>query len=164
MIDPNDIVRYNYTDEQLEELFIFCICVAGKKASTIAPKVDSLFAYLQVFTQERCPLQYGYAWPLDLNDTMKTLGIGCYNQKAETLYDFISQDPSIDLHTCTVEDLEKVKGIGPKTSRFFLMSSRPNVRYAALDTHLLKFLRDSGVKNVPKSTPSGKKYLTLEQT
>ena len=164
MIDPQNIVRYDYTDEELEELLIFCVCVAGKKASTIAPRVHKLFTYLQLFTQQSCPLKCGYNFPIDVDDTMKVLGIGCYTQKAETLYDFISQDPAIDLRTCTVEDLEKIKGIGPKTSRFFLMSSRPNVRYAALDTHLLAFLRDSGVENVPKSTPTGKKYLTLEQT
>jgi thermostable 8-oxoguanine DNA glycosylase len=42
------------------------------------------------------------------------------------------------------------------------MSSRKGVQHAALDTHILRWMRDKGV-NAPKSTPTGKKYLTLEQ-
>lgn len=37
MIDPKNIVR-KYSDEELQELLIFCICVAGKTAATIAPQ------------------------------------------------------------------------------------------------------------------------------
>ena len=62
-----------------------------------------------------------------------------------------------------MSDLETIKGIGPKTSRFFLMSSRQGVEYAALDTHILRWMRDQGIENIPKSTPSGKRYLDLEQ-
>ena len=44
------------------------------------------------------------------------------------------------------------------------MSSRHNVQHAALDTHLLKYLRAEGVENVPKSTPSSnKQYDRLEK-
>ena len=42
MIDPQNIVRYDYTDNELQELIVFCVCVAGKKASVIAPRVDKL--------------------------------------------------------------------------------------------------------------------------
>ena len=44
------------------------------------------------------------------------------------------------------------------------MSSRPKARVACLDTHLLKYLAERGVRNVPKSTPSSKKqYERLER-
>lgn len=161
MIDPQNIVRYDYTDTELEELIIFCVCVAGKKASTIAPRVDKLFKYLQIYTQSECPLQFAYTFPLDLDDVMKHLGIGCYKQKANTIYELARRN--LNLRSCNVRDLEEVPGIGPKTARFFLMSSRPNQRHAALDTHILRWMRDQGVENVPKSTPTGKKYLDLEQ-
>ncbi|NBP02621.1 MAG: hypothetical protein EBU90_21370 [Proteobacteria bacterium] len=67
----------------------------------------------------------------------------------------------LDLKTCSVSDLESVRGIGPKTARCFLMHSRRGARYAGLDTHALKYMREKGI-DVPKSTPTGKKYLELE--
>ena len=49
-----------------------------------------------------------------------------------------------------------------KTSRCFIVHSRPEVKYVGLDTHILKFIKDLGY-NVPKSTPSSKKkYLEIE--
>lgn len=51
---------------------------------------------------------------------------------------------NLDLRTCTVEDLENIYGIGPKTARYFLLYTRNNVEHAALDTHVLKYLRDRG--------------------
>jgi len=69
----------------------------------------------------------------------------------------------LDLLHCTPQDLEKIKGIGPKTSRFFIIWTRPEARYAALDVHILRWLRKQGY-NAPKSTPqSSKRYAELEQ-
>lgn len=66
-----------------------------------------------------------------------------------------------DLATCTPEQLESVHGIGPKTSRFFIIWTRPEANHAALDTHVLKWLRFIG-HAAPLSTPSGRKYALLE--
>jgi len=69
----------------------------------------------------------------------------------------------IDLWRCTVQDLEAIHGIGPKTARFFLLKTRPGVRCAALDTHILKWLKARG-HSVPKATPqSGKRYAEIEK-
>lgn len=60
-------------------------------------------------------------------------------------------------------DLMRIHGIGPKTARWFRMLVRPNEYGSALDTHVLKFLADVGVPNVPKSTPTwGGNYRRLE--
>jgi thermostable 8-oxoguanine DNA glycosylase len=150
MVDPSNIVRYDQTDAELEELLIFCICVAGKKASTIAPRVHKLIHGHKLGVG--CFLKY----------QLKTLGIGCHTVKARTIQDAFRA--GLDLRECSVSDLEAIYGIGPKTARAFIMWSRPNVQHACLDTHILKWLRDQGVEGVPKSTPTGKKYLTLEQT
>lgn len=91
---------------------------------------------------------------------MKSHGIGCYNAKAKTFLCLVRKD--FNLKTCTLEDLESIPGIGPKTARCFLIHSRPNQQYAGLDTHVLKFLRDKG-HEVPKATPTGKKYVELEK-
>ena len=49
-----------------------------------------------------------------------------------------------------------------KTSRCFLIHSRKDVKYGGLDTHILKYMKSLG-HDVPKSTPTGKKYLKLEE-
>ena len=68
----------------------------------------------------------------------------------------------LDLKACTVEDLESVHGIGPKTARFIIMHSRPNQRLATLDTHILRWMRDQGIE-APKATPQSQKlYKELE--
>jgi len=92
-------------------------------------------------------------------DLMKIAGIGCYNQKSRTFVELAHS--RLDLRICSAADLEKIYGIGMKTSRCFILHSRKNVRYAGLDTHVLKFLKAMG-HDVPKSTPTGKKYLKLE--
>lgn len=68
----------------------------------------------------------------------------------------------LNLKSCSVDDLENIYGIGPKTARCFLIHSRPNMRFAGLDTHILKYLRGLGYE-VPKTTPTGKKYKEIEQ-
>ena len=60
------------------------------------------------------------------------------------------------------EQFAKLPGIGMKTARCFIIHSRENASYSGLDTHMLKHLTSLGY-NVPKSTPSRKLYLTLEQ-
>jgi thermostable 8-oxoguanine DNA glycosylase len=158
MIYPDRITDYNRTTEQLEELIVFCVCVAGHNAMTTAQRLDRLFTQLSAYVApfyalRRC--QGGI-----LPKLLRKVGIGCYNKRAEYLIDLINK--GLNLRTCSVEDLEKVKGIGPKTARFFVLHSRPNVNdIAVLDTHVLKFMKDHGY-DVPKSTPTGKRYRQLE--
>ena len=87
------------------------------------------------------------------------VGIGCYNQKGNT----IAHVGQLDLRTVTVPELESIKGIGPKTARFFVMSSREGVQHATLDIHILRWLVEQGVECVPGQTPTGKTYARLEQ-
>lgn len=62
----------------------------------------------------------------------------------------------LNLFTVLPWALEEIPGIGPKTSRFFIMWLRPEERYAALDTHVLRWLRER-YPNAPKSTPQNPK-------
>lgn len=69
----------------------------------------------------------------------------------------------LDLRTCSVSDLEKIPGVGLKTSRFFLTHSRPNQEYGILDTHILTHMRNDLGIPTPKTTPTNpKKYYDLE--
>ncbi|MCK9458511.1 MAG: hypothetical protein M0R80_02560 [Proteobacteria bacterium] len=156
MVDPNDITKYNLSNKQLEEHLVFWICVAGKKASTISVALEKFwtgtlgnpFEVLRKLGQKR------------IANKLKKCGIGCFNQKAKTLY--LLARSNLNLRTCTVDDLESVWGLGRKTSRCFIMHSRKDADCAGLDVHILKFLQDLGM-NVPNATPgSKKKYKEIE--
>jgi thermostable 8-oxoguanine DNA glycosylase len=45
----------------------------------------------------------------------------------------------------------------------FLMHSRPNQNYAALDTHILKHLREKGYEAPATTPPPGERYRNLEK-
>lgn len=162
MIDPVRITNFRRNSSELEEFLLFCIAVAGKNATTTATMLDKLLDY---------GFEYCNGTPFEvikkLNDIenlpvlMKSFGFGCYSHKSRGFLE--AAYSGLDLKKCSVEDLEKIYGIGMKTSRYFLLHSRENAHVACLDTHILKWLsKHSGVK-VPKQTPTGKKYQELEQ-
>lgn len=158
LIDPINITSYDLSSKDLEVVILFWICAAGKNGVTSAKCLHKLLTTWQTEKNER-PFKTIQRIP-NLPQEMKKCGIGCYNNKAKS-FKYLALH-HLNLKTCTVEDLEAVPGIGPKTARCFLIHSRRNQKYAGLDTHILKFLRDKG-HEVPKSTPSGKKYLELEK-
>lgn len=157
MIDPYNITKYNQSNEQLQEVLLFWICVAGKTAAVITRRLDNFLNSLDggsPFDKIR-----GVKEDL-LPQLLKKYGIGCYNLKAKSIWELVNSN--IDLRHCSIEDLEKITGIGRKTSRCFLIHSRPNIKCAGLDVHILNFLRSKGHK-VPRSTPnSAKKYCEIE--
>lgn len=165
MIDPTKITKFDCSTAELEELILFWVCAAGKNGLTAARCLDSLLTdWLgSVKCIKAAPTPFDIvrfiAHKTDLAEQMRKHGIGCYRAKAKTFKALAYSN--LDLHTCTVEDLETIPGIGPKTARCFLIHSRPNQQYAGLDTHILKFLADKGYK-VPSSTPTGRKYRELE--
>ena len=173
MINPEAITNYNLTDRELEEHILFWVCAAGKNGRTAARCLEvflTMIMYNNMSPFEAIKDRYAYdnkSFNIKdenyktIPDFMKMAGIGCYNQKSRTFVELAFSN--IDLKTCSARDLEKIYGIGMKTSRCFILHSRKNARYAGLDTHVLKFLRRMG-HNVPKSTPIGKKYLELEVT
>lgn len=162
MIDPTKITNFDRSIEELEELLLFCIAVAGKNATTTAKNLDYLLDFGRDFSNGspfeiiRCLSQ-----KYDLAELIKSFGFGCYSTKSKG---FIQISYSkLDLNLCTTEDLEKIHGIGMKTSRFFVLHTRKNANVACLDTHILQWLsKHSGVK-VPKQTPTRNKYLELER-
>lgn len=90
---------------------------------------------------------------------LRESGLGQYNRLAGFMLDSLELP---NLRKATLNDLMRVRGVGPKTARMFLMFTRPDQQYAALDTHLLKHLKAHGHK-VPKATPAeGPTYRRLE--
>ena len=162
-INPKKITDFNRTKADLELFAIFAVCVAGKKAQQTADKVNDHFRDTETPTKRLTPFE-------TIKSLVKIRVFGAYLQMAKVgqykrIYRALRDlaESGIDLKTCTVEDLEAIHGIGPKTSRFIIMHSRPKQRLATLDTHILRWMRDQGIET-PKATPQSKKlYKELEQ-
>ena len=95
----------------------------------------------------------------DIDTIMREYRMGPYEDRMIPAMNGIID---LDLRTCTIADLEAIKGIGPKTSRFFMLHSRPDQEMVVLDVHLLRYCKQKFRMKVPKSTPSGKRYLAIE--
>lgn len=159
IIDPSNITNFALNKEELELHILFWFFVAGKNALTIANHLDLMLNSLKIKHQVSSPLLL-LSKENDLEDLLKSYGFGCQRTKARGLRELIGKN--LNLSTCSVEDLESIHGIGPKTARCFLMHTRKDVRHAGLDVHILKWLKSLG-HDVPKNTPTGKKYKNLEE-
>ncbi|NBW99491.1 hypothetical protein EBR03_07970 [bacterium] len=165
MITPTNITNYNRTQAELEEFLMFAILVAGKTAKVQAEKLEK-FLRLGFFLN-KSPFEFLEWIDVDaqrvdytLDEHMKHAKLGQYNRLEKAFRGILKFKGKLD--SVTIEELESVDGIGPKTARFFLLHSRPDQKVAALDTHILKFLAMKGYK-VPKATPSNKKkYRKIE--
>ena len=161
LVDPADITKYDCTPSELQLRILFWVCAAGKTAVTAASALSGMLTRYSTH-KNRAPFKIisNNIAGFNLWRVMRDHGIGCFNAKAITFGQLASS--KLNLRTCTVQDLESIQGIGPKTARCFLMHSRPDQRLAGLDTHMLKHLRSVGI-DTPASTPTGRRYLELEQ-
>ena len=173
MFDPDEATDFDRNDEELEEFMLFCFLNHGKGAKMQAQK-------LQVFLQiardlgesPRPSLLRGDETPFELirflisrdklGEATRKAKLGQY-RVVDVGFKQIAQS-KIDLRTCTPEELEEIKGIKYKSSRYFILHSREDQDYAVLDTHILKWLREIGHKEAPEQSPqSRKKYLEWEK-
>lgn len=168
MIDPTHITKFDRTEEELQEFLLFTVMVHGKKSSIQAVKLHCFLEYLAHFTGHIMPFEMvKIAQEMEDDDTGETIllqalrkfGLGQYARLCQSIEDMVKL---ADLRTVTVEQLENCFAIGPKTARFFLVHSRPNQKFAILDTHILKWLRLNGI-SAPKNTPQGKWYKYFEE-
>jgi len=163
MIDPTKITNYNLSDEGLEEQFLFWVCAAGKNAKAAAAGLHKFLTTIGGYIygpfkaiREQVSLgELGLNTLPKMEDLLKSCGIGSYTLKAETMRQVAFS--GYNLRNCTPQELELIKGIGPKTSRCFILHTRKDARVAGLDTHMLKFLRSKGHLDAPESTPGNEK-------
>ena len=164
MVDPNHITDYRRSTHQLEELALFCLAVAGKNAITTSRALDRLLIYASAFANKGATPFEAIRKMDDVEEVavvMKDHGFGCYNMKSKGLVQLARS--GLNLRTCSAADLEKILGIGMKTSRFFILHTRLNAQVACLDTHVLQWLAYYTGYDVPKQTPIKTKYLELEK-
>jgi len=146
---------YNRSDEDLQRFLIFCICVAGKNARTVDQKVCEFLKPCEL--RKETPFEFlRYLVSIDrLPFALAKVKMGKYKLLERSFTYLVEKD--LDLRSCTVEQLEMVPGIGPKTARFFLMYTRKGFKGAVLDTHVLQHLVACGFDKVPKQTPQSPK-------
>jgi hypothetical protein len=156
MIDPSDITKFDRTDAELEEWWLFSVVVAGKTSTTQARLLDAFLKCLP----GRTPFgKLKLAIKRDiLRQSLIDSRLGQYNR----LERCFTESLSLNLRNDPLEKFEAIHGVGPKTARMFLMHSRPSQNFAALDTHILKHLRDEGFDAPAATPPPGERYRTLE--
>ena len=137
---------------------IYSVIVAGKTAKFAQSITAKLFDDCAATTPFEEIAQLIKEDRLDAR--LREVRSGNYTKLCKCLPELIKIDPA----TVTLEELEAIHGVGPKTARFFLLWTRPDYRCAALDVHVLRFLAAQGIPNVPKQTPSaGPTYRRLEK-
>lgn len=145
------------TDQELQLRLLYAVIVAGKSARFAEQAMARLFAGLG----DTLPFNRLLEWVADgtLDARLREARVGNYGKISKAFSALAAS--GIDLRSCGPDSLEAIHGIGPKTARFFMIWTRHDARVAALDVHILRWMRDLGY-DAPRQTPSGKRYALLE--
>ena len=160
LIDPHQITRYGRTKRELQTFYMFCVLVAGKNSAIQARKLNE---FLSDAPGDMLPFDYiAELWKTNrLMMKMHEHKLGQYKRLFKCFTE--THRSVLDLNTTDVTALESVFGVGPKTARFFLTHTQRGTRFAVLDTHVLKWMREKMGVPAPKATPNGERYLKLEK-
>lgn len=153
--DPDKLTSIRWDDEQLEKFILFCVAVAGKTAKRIASQLELFLSYEKngsPFDKILTMLNKG-----TLLDNIKKSKIGNWN-KLNFLFSYLATSKSLNLKTCTPDELESIKYIGVKTARFFVLHTRKNQRYACPDTHWRKEMVKRGYSVPDRIDRTNKDY------
>ena len=145
MINPYSITNYNRSLNEKQEFLLFCMVVAGKTAYIQANKLEEFLRSIhnRLMLPDNCnPFQIiksAHQHGILLQELQKAK-MGQYNKLFKG-FKYIVDNP-INLEQCKPDELEKIPGVGMKSSRFFLLHSNINYKnkIAILDTHILKFI------------------------
>jgi len=160
MIDPRDVTKFDRTQAELEEFWLFCLTVAGKTAMTQAKLLDA-FLTVNRTTPTQTPFEtiQELVDDDDLLTALKLSRLGQYTRLERAMRESLS----LKLSTDSVDAFEAIPGVGSKTARFFLLHTRADQKIAVLDTHVLRHMRDLGLTEQVGTPPKGPKYAALEQ-
>ena len=164
MIDPKKVTNYKRNKFQLQEWLLYGICVAGKKSEIETVKLDKFLqgcggkgSATTPFNLIRKLLKTSSVIFKDgLMEELSKNKIAPYKQRYNSFVYAVTLLPD-NLSEVTIDDLQEVRGISTKTSRFFLTHSIEDFDEPVLDRHINKFLRDEGHENIPVDTPQNPK-------
>ena len=155
VIDPKNITNYSRTDNELQTFWLFCILVAGKNSDTTSRLLSKLLNSMV----EQAYADSVYSTPFEsikhlgedkLTEILQDNKSGQYIRISKAIWESLS----LDLRTCSREDLMNIYGVGPKTARFFLLHTREFCEEIVLDTHILRWLREKcHLVGIPNNTP-----------
>jgi thermostable 8-oxoguanine DNA glycosylase len=155
MFDFKNPTNFNRTQTQKEEFILFAQLVSGKQSWVVARMLDHFLSLAEgstPFAKVRNMIQYR-----TLHRNIVKARLGQYKRRNK----FFRQVVKLDACNLTLDNLSQLHGIGLKTARFILLHNDQTFTEAAVDTHVLKFLKSKGY-NVPKSTPTNpKRYREL---
>ncbi len=156
-IDPTNIPERPMSRSQLEWWVLFGICVANKPAKVTERKMRAFMEMgsmtLPPFDAVQVMIEEG-----KLGRNLRKARFGQYTRINRAFRHAVR----LDVGNLSVEVLEAVPGIGPKTARMIMLYSRPGVEAVPLDTHVLKFLRSLGHKASASTPAAGPTYRRLE--
>lgn len=151
-IDPKNITNFSRTDSELQAFWIFGCIVAGKNSDYAARVVTKLLQKAQ--WTERTPFEYFRELGEDgIRNALVSAKSGNYTRITRFIMESLMLDSITGLKNASLDELMSIHGIGPKTARFFVLHTRPNVECAVLDVHILKYLKER-FPDAPSQTPS----------
>ena len=158
MIDVYNITKFDRTEKELQEFILFCFLNHGKIAYLQAQK-------LEIFLQEGMK-QTAKFYPFDiirnlveknqLSEFTRHAKLGQYKYCVDPGFKAIAIS-NIDLKNCSTTALESIPGLSFKSSRYFILHSRPDQKIAVLDRHVLRWMRENGYPNAPQNPPQNYK-------
>ena len=186
--DPDKVTNFARTPAEHQEFLMFGAAVAGKDARFTSKQLGRAWSSLRYQetkrrTQarmraephihprqhfERAAAEVKQLSPYELvrsarnlEGTLHRAGATPHTLRAKTFRALAQRDLAPE--KADFETLASVPGVGSKTAKFYLTHSRAGERHAVLDTHLLGWMRDHGVR-APRHTPgSPTQYRKLEQ-
>lgn len=160
------------TNEELEIRFICAVCCGGTRLTPEKTQkaVEQVSGAMELMAFEEHPHSPFAIINLlhtqkGVEEAFKASGIAHAKNKAEAVCRVAGLwvADMLDLATASVRDLEAVRCVGPKTARYFVMTTRPNAEVVVLEPEHLRHLRENGVVNVPVGVPGkGALYERLE--
>ncbi|HEY5227069.1 MAG TPA: hypothetical protein VIJ19_00940 [Opitutaceae bacterium] len=163
MIDPNKVTNASRTPAELEEFLLFCIVVAGKNADQQSAKLERFLGGRKPFAFIRSGDRSG-----TLDSALKGVKLGKYSLLGRSFRGLAHS--GTNLATCTWQELTAFPGIGIKTSKFFILHSRPAQMHGVLDTHVLAWMAEHwadaglGRLEVPRHSPQDPKAYGFWET
>lgn len=176
-VNPDVLPRYDRSREEQEAFLIFSVLAAAKNSAVQAQKLDDFLTTpvrngLYAFDPEEADSPFEWLYELHkgacLETACKKHGLGkyglivpCFRELGRRANGTAEKNDLNPLDT-SVEELEELRGVGKKTSRFFLLHTDRQAEVAALDTHILDWLGEQGY-NVPNKTPTSQgRYNEIE--